>query len=280
MYLKIYTQHNHHPQQHSAAGYITASVAPPPPVPHPTPLASISNTWTRQLIPLVGGMAASQSTQGRWSWPWLQFFAAREAERSGGVGAVEVVLRVTGTGLENVNSVDLATGSGSSVRAYVVNKPKNTLLLPPGTVMPPGAAGGTVARTMAWPLRLLLGPLLEGWQVCMGGWWVGHCSCIAYWCSSVLHLSSPLPKHVKAWTGQDPLLVRAYIPAGLLSQMADREQQANGSVQGQKLAVRIASDFQVVELPLKLEGNLTDDEKKDAEDRYKRIGRIFAASRL
>lgn len=62
--------------------------------------------------------------------------------------------------------------------------------------------------------------------------------------------------------------------------MADQEQQANGSTQGQKLAVRIASDFQVVELPLKLEGNLTDDEKKDAEDRYMRIGRIFAASRL
>ena len=54
------------------------------------------------------------------------------------------------------------------------------------------------------------------------------------------------PQHVKAWTGQDPLLVRAYIPAALLAQMADREQQANETTQGgYKLAVRIASDFQV-----------------------------------
>lgn len=123
-------------------------------------------------------MAAAQSTKGRWSWPWLQFFAAREAERSGGIGAVEVVLRVTGTGLENVNVVDLATGAGSSVRAHVVRKPTNTLLLPPGTVVPPGAAGGAVARTMAWPLRLFLGPLLEGWQV---GFVVLSCAGVAPW---------------------------------------------------------------------------------------------------
>lgn len=145
----------------SAVGYITSTVQPPP---QPLPLASIT-ARSRQTIPLTGGVAASQSADGRWAWPWLQFFAAREAERTGGVGAVEVVLRVTGTGLENAKAVELATGSGSSVQAQVVRQPTSTLLLPLGTVVPPGTTGGAVARNVAWPLRLLLGPVLEGWQV-------------------------------------------------------------------------------------------------------------------
>lgn len=59
------------------------------------------------------------------------------------------------------------------------------------------------------------------------------------------HVHHTITQHVKAWTGTDPLLVRAYIPAALLAQMADREQQADDTTQGYKLAVRIASDFQV-----------------------------------